>query len=145
MLGRKIVSILLIPTLLWAGAGFLLSQHYCLDQLVSEHLYHQENSCGMDLLMGSSDCHDDHEEEGLNPSDCCKDVWIQIDNIDTVSFDLKGQTIAQEFQVIIEFDEPAPFRPAIAPKDIPLNRPPPEGRVIKPLSERLSLLQSFLI
>ena len=145
MIARKIVSFLLIPILLWAGAGFLLSQHYCLDQLVSEHLYHQEEGCGMDLLLGASNCHDEHQDTGLNKSNCCKDVWIQIKHIDTVSFDLKGKPIVPNFQLALPKDDLVVFHSAQISPSVLLNRPPPDRRVIKPLSERLSQLQSFLI
>jgi hypothetical protein len=95
MIWRKITSILLIPALLWAGMGFLLSRHYCSDELISEHLYHSENSCGMEILFDKDSCHDSNNSKGedqINKEDCCRNEWIQIDNIDTVNQESKSQS-----------------------------------------------------
>lgn len=98
MIWRKILSLTLIPILLWAGMGFLLSRHYCFDELISEHFYHSENSCGMDILLGDEPCHDEHDEDQkFEKSNCCRNEWVQIDHIDTVNHK-QQQSIVKDWQ-----------------------------------------------
>lgn len=67
--------------------GFSLSQHYCLGMLVEEHLYHDGSSCEIEMLADDSCHNDDHNQEQICSSmnGCCKDVWIQVDQVQIVS------------------------------------------------------------
>lgn len=87
MLIRKTIALLLSPILIWASMGFSLSQHYCLGVLVEEHLYHDGASCEFEMVAEES-CHEDStalDQVCTAMNGCCKDVWIQVDQVQIVS------------------------------------------------------------
>lgn len=84
---RKAIALLLSPILIWASMGFSLSQHYCLGMLVEEHLYHDGASCEFEMVAKES-CHEDPadiDQVCTAMNGCCKDVWIQVDQVQIVS------------------------------------------------------------
>lgn len=71
---RIIVSSILSLSLLWAGAGFSVSRHYCLGMLKSESFYTQADFC-------TSHSKPDSQQERCD-SDCCDEEWLSIDAIE---------------------------------------------------------------
>lgn len=73
---HKILSLFLIPTLLWAGMGFSLSRHYCLGMLVDEAWYYVSESCERhsDFELKTESCRENIEESLT----CCSDSWLSV-------------------------------------------------------------------
>jgi len=85
---RKIFALILIPALLWAGMGFSLSRHFCMDLLVDEYLYFAKDSCDM-AFMEANECDSPESENSWGEKDCCRNEWIQICPVDTLNQEQK--------------------------------------------------------
>ncbi|WP_421752294.1 HYC_CC_PP family protein [Croceimicrobium sp.] len=89
---RKIFALLLIPSLLWAGMGFSLSRHFCMDLLVDEYFYFAKDSCEM-AFMEEVDCQAPEEQSSWSDKDCCRNEWIQICPVDTLNQEQKSSQL----------------------------------------------------
>lgn len=108
---RKTIAFLLSPIVIWASMGFNLSQHYCLGMLVEEHFYHHGASCEFEMVAVEG-CHEDPsnlDQVCTAMNGCCKDVWIQVDQVQIVSLlDAPSSIILPSFEVpssLISFSE----------------------------------------
>jgi len=148
MLGRKILSLLMAPTLLWAGMGFSLSRHYCLGLLVEEHLYHSEEICELESSR-HSDCHEEHADNHSscteNDNGCCEDVWLQVEGIDVINQIESNWQIQLPLAVFAEF-EPV-FTSSFTPHFYTIqsaSNPDPPGATLG-TSQYLASIQRYLI
>ena len=86
MLLRKSIALFMSPILIWASMGFTLSQHYCLGMLMEEHLYHNEAACALALDEGCHENSNSDQSSCSSSEDCCKNIWIQVDQVQVLSF-----------------------------------------------------------
>lgn len=143
----------MVPILLWAGAGFSLSRHYCLGMLVEENFYYEAESCGMDELDASIQNHNsDCDDEIIADHDsCCDDEWINVSSVQVESNPKASEQISvQELSV-----DPSPkvlkgsfcgeFDQVLKADYLDHGPPLIKGELNPKLSEYLAEIQSYLI
>lgn len=156
---RQILAFLLVPVLLWSGAGFSVSRHYCMGMLKSESFYQPAHSCTMkaEPAMASADCDGNScsaPELPATPSnpedyqwmlelDCCQNEWLSIPGISIEKTTQHEQNITAPALVgLAQNFSRTEFSPFATSADFPLysDSSPP-----LPTAVRLALHQQFLI
>lgn len=85
---KQISAVLLIPVLLWSGAGFSLSRHYCLGMLEEESFYFEAGSCQPEAHYKSESKSEACDLSTINShKDCCDDEWLIVAQVEVESND----------------------------------------------------------
>lgn len=142
-----------MPILLWAGAGFSLSRHYCLGMLIEESFYIEAESCSNEELH-----HNDFAEKSKGECDvyesthlpCCNDEWISVASVQVESAQSQNEQSKQE-----NSPSSAPkalnecsakfFDKVLAVDYIYTGPPEVKGELNPELSQYLAEIQSYLI
>ncbi len=85
---KQISAVFLIPVLLWSGAGFSLSRHYCLGMLEEESFYFEAESCQPEAHYKSESKSNACNLSTINShKDCCDDEWLIVAQVEVASND----------------------------------------------------------
>lgn len=76
---RSILSVLLIPVILFASTGFSVNRHYCMGMMVEENFYSVVEGCAMIEMERS---YSDHCEPQMESKHCCADESVSIVALD---------------------------------------------------------------
>lgn len=150
---RRISTLLLIPILLWAGAGFSLSRHYCLGMLVEENFYYEAESCGMESLTNDFDNHSSEcgSEAFEDHTSCCDDEWINVASVEveTSSKNSVDQSIYSQDEKpaskILKGSLCGDFDQVLKADYLEGGPPQIKGELNPKLSKYLAEIQSYLI
>lgn len=129
---RFILSIFLSISLLWAGAGFSVSRHYCLGMLKSESFYTQADFC-------SSHADTNTKQESCD-SDCCDEEWLSVAAIEI------ERSVQDELQIDIpKVDFQISTLITFSPRQYDIPYPPPNFENHRLTLPDLAQIQRFLI
>lgn len=146
---KQFGALLLIPVLLWAGAGFSLSRHYCLGMLVEENFYYEAEACESKIEQSEDDCLVSNQHTGfsIEHDDCCDDEWLNVPQVEVKNI---SEDKNKELPLPIELEPQQPIEllvQATSPEVIlKENIDPRINTSHKPgLSQYLAEIQSYLI
>jgi hypothetical protein len=88
---HKIVSFLMAIVVLFSTMSFTIDMHYCGDTLVDSAIFHEAETCGMEMqkYTPSSDCN-------ITKIDCCSDEQLVIDGQDELKISFDTLTFEQQ-------------------------------------------------
>ncbi|WP_194768404.1 HYC_CC_PP family protein [Tamlana sp. I1] len=90
---RKIASLLMAFVVLFSTMSFAVNMHYCGDKLVDASIFHNAETCGMEMnALPVEGCE-------ITKKDCCNDVQVVVDGQDELQVSLDKITFEQQLFV----------------------------------------------
>ena len=90
---HKISSFLMAIVVLFSTMSFTVDMHYCGDTLVDSAIFHNAETCGMEMENPST------EGCAITKKDCCNDEQINIDGQDELNVSFNTLTFDQQLFV----------------------------------------------
>jgi len=89
----KSVSMLMAVVVAFSTMSFTVDMHYCGDTLVDSAIFHNAETCGMEMENPST------EGCAITKKDCCNDEQINIDGQDELNVSFNTLTFDQQLFV----------------------------------------------